>query len=52
MRYLSRAGITRGNVDFPDFRALSQLPDQSMLSGTTANDQYFYLPHPLMSVLL
>jgi hypothetical protein len=49
---LSRAGVARSNVDFFYFRALSQLPDQGMLPGSAANNQYFYLPHPLNPPLL
>jgi len=35
---LSRAGITRSNIYFFNFRALSQLPYQGMLPGSTADD--------------
>ena len=37
---MSRTGITRGDIDFIGFMALSQLPDQGMLSGSPADDQY------------
>jgi len=43
---LSRAGITRSSVNFLSFGALGKFPDQGMLPGTTANNKYFYLPHP------
>jgi hypothetical protein len=35
---LSRAGITRSNVYFLNFRALGQLPDEGMLPSPTTNN--------------
>ena len=45
---LSRAGITRSGINLFCFGALGQLPDQGMLPSPTPNNQYFYLPHPLV----
>ena len=46
---LGRARVARGGIDFLNFGALSQLPDQGMLPPPAADDQYLYLPHPLIS---
>ena len=46
MGNLSRARVARGDVDFLNFGALSQLPDQGVLPGSPADNQYLYLPHP------
>jgi hypothetical protein len=35
------AGIARRRVEFFDFGALFDFPGQGMLSGPTANNQYF-----------
>jgi hypothetical protein len=43
---LGRARIARGDKDFFDFRALSQLPDQRVLPGSATDDENFYLVHP------
>jgi hypothetical protein len=43
---LSRAGVTRSCIYFFNFGALSELPDEGMLSGPAPNNQYLYLPHP------
>jgi len=36
--YLGGAGVSRSNVNLPDFLALSQFPDQGVLPGSAAND--------------
>ena len=44
---LGSAGITWSDINLSDPGALGQFPDNGMLPGTAADDQYLYLPHPL-----